>query len=169
MATTASTRRQFPSLLGLSAVAVSCGTTATGANSGKGQTKTLRYQGWAGPVTLPELAEDLGYLEDVKLKWVGNTISGPQDIQSAATGQIDFGGAFNGAVVKLASRHAPIKAVIGYYPGGLEDFVDHVVPILQQRGLFRTEYTGRTLREHYGLARPANRLSAAAAAEGVPA
>ncbi|MGP3948804.1 LLM class flavin-dependent oxidoreductase [Streptomyces sp. 7N604] len=56
-----------------------------------------------------------------------------------------------------------------HLPGGLEDFVDHVVPILQQRGLFRTEYTGRTLREHYGLARPANRLAAAAAAEGVPA
>ncbi|MFC4465532.1 ABC transporter substrate-binding protein [Streptomyces xiangluensis] len=114
MATTASTRRQFLSLLGLSAVAVSCGTTA-GATSGKGQTKTLRYQGWAGQVILPELAEDLGYLEDVKLEWVGNTISGPQDIQSAATGQVDFGGAFNGAVVKLAANNAPIKAVISYY------------------------------------------------------
>jgi FMN-dependent oxidoreductase (nitrilotriacetate monooxygenase family) len=38
-----------------------------------------------------------------------------------------------------------------YLPGGLEDFVDHVVPILQRRGLFRTEYTGRTLRDNYGL------------------
>ncbi|OEJ23641.1 monooxygenase [Streptomyces agglomeratus] len=50
-----------------------------------------------------------------------------------------------------------------HLPGGLEDFVDHVVPILQRRGLFRTEYTGRTLREHYGLPRPANRLAAQAA------
>ncbi|HEX8345025.1 MAG TPA: LLM class flavin-dependent oxidoreductase, partial [Actinoplanes sp.] len=41
-------------------------------------------------------------------------------------------------------------------PSGLELFVDHVVPILQRRGLFRTEYTGRTLRENYGLPRPAN-------------
>ena len=41
-------------------------------------------------------------------------------------------------------------------PRGLDHFVDHVVPILQRRGLFRTEYQGRTLREHYGLARPAN-------------
>lgn len=39
-------------------------------------------------------------------------------------------------------------------PDGLRDFVDHVVPILQDRGLFRREYTGRTLREHYGLAIP---------------
>lgn len=100
-------------LLGASAAAVSCGT-ATGNSSAK-QTRRLRYQGWAGQVVVPELAEDLGYLEDVKLDWVGNTISGPQDIQSAATGQIDFGGAFNGAVVKLASHGAPITSVISYY------------------------------------------------------
>jgi len=43
-----------------------------------------------------------------------------------------------------------------YLPGGLEDFVDQVVPILQKRGLFRTEYQGATLRENLGLARPAN-------------
>lgn len=44
-------------------------------------------------------------------------------------------------------------------PDGLVDFVDQVVPILQQRGLFRTEYEGSTLREHLGLAVPANRHS----------
>ncbi|MEA5456314.1 LLM class flavin-dependent oxidoreductase [Sinomonas sp. JGH33] len=44
-------------------------------------------------------------------------------------------------------------------PSGLEEFVDHVVPILQARGLFRTEYEGSTLREHYGLARPATQLA----------
>ncbi|GAA4561505.1 LLM class flavin-dependent oxidoreductase [Micromonospora coerulea] len=41
-------------------------------------------------------------------------------------------------------------------PYGLEAFVDHVVPLLRERGLFRPEYTGRTLREHYGLPRPAS-------------
>lgn len=44
-------------------------------------------------------------------------------------------------------------------PSGLESFVDHVVPILQRRGLFRTEYTGTTLRDHYGLPRPANQFT----------
>ncbi|WP_328859739.1 LLM class flavin-dependent oxidoreductase [Streptomyces sp. NBC_00306] len=44
-----------------------------------------------------------------------------------------------------------------YLPGGLDDFVDQVVPLLQDRGLFRTEYTGRTLRDHYGLERPTGR------------
>ncbi|MEU9715375.1 LLM class flavin-dependent oxidoreductase [Streptomyces sp. NPDC047976] len=42
-------------------------------------------------------------------------------------------------------------------PTGLTDFVDQVVPVLQDRGLFRTEYEGRTLRENYGLPRPVNR------------
>jgi FMN-dependent oxidoreductase (nitrilotriacetate monooxygenase family) len=42
-------------------------------------------------------------------------------------------------------------------PSGLVAFVDHVVPILQRRGLFRTEYDGTTLRDNYGLARPENR------------
>ncbi|MGW2281767.1 NtaA/DmoA family FMN-dependent monooxygenase [Streptomyces sp. NPDC001770] len=39
-------------------------------------------------------------------------------------------------------------------PGGLDDFVDRVVPLLQERGAFRSEYTGSTLRAHLGLAEP---------------
>ncbi|MFJ4872753.1 NtaA/DmoA family FMN-dependent monooxygenase [Streptomyces sp. NPDC088757] len=39
-------------------------------------------------------------------------------------------------------------------PGGLDDFVDRVVPLLQERGAFRTEYTGTTLRSHLGLPEP---------------
>jgi alkanesulfonate monooxygenase len=42
-------------------------------------------------------------------------------------------------------------------PGGLDDFVDLVIPELQRRGLFRTAYEGKTLREHLGLRRPGSR------------
>jgi FMN-dependent oxidoreductase (nitrilotriacetate monooxygenase family) len=45
-----------------------------------------------------------------------------------------------------------------YLPGGIDDFVDQVVPELQRRGLFRREYEGTTLRENLGLARPKNRF-----------
>jgi alkanesulfonate monooxygenase len=45
-----------------------------------------------------------------------------------------------------------------YLPGGLDDFVGLVVPELQQRGLFRREYEGKTLRENLGLPRPGNRF-----------
>ncbi|MFT3899373.1 MAG: LLM class flavin-dependent oxidoreductase [Gordonia sp. (in: high G+C Gram-positive bacteria)] len=50
-----------------------------------------------------------------------------------------------------------------YFPGGLTDFTEHVVPILVARGLFRSEYTGATLRDHLGLREPANRFAVAAA------
>jgi FMN-dependent oxidoreductase (nitrilotriacetate monooxygenase family) len=42
-------------------------------------------------------------------------------------------------------------------PSGLDPFVDRVVPLLQERGVFRTEYTGTTLRDHLGLAQPHRR------------
>ncbi len=45
-----------------------------------------------------------------------------------------------------------------YLPGGLEDFCSSVVPELQRRGLFRTDYEGTTLRENLGLPRPRNRF-----------
>ena len=48
-------------------------------------------------------------------------------------------------------------------PHGLKDFAELVIPELQRRGLFRTEYTGRTLREHLGLRRPAHPLTQARA------
>ncbi len=124
-------RRSFLGLLAATAVlgpaAAACASGTTGASggakdfaalaahTGDPETGAVKYQGSVGAITPPELAADLGYLQDLKLDWVGNTISGPQDIQSAATKQTAFGGAFNGAVVKLASAGAPITAVISYY------------------------------------------------------
>jgi len=112
----------------------------------------LRYQGWAGQVVFPELAEDLGYLAPLRLKWVGNTISGPQDIQTVATGDIDVGGAFYGAIIKLISAKAPIRAVIGYY--GSDDntwqgyFVKEDSPIKSARDLIGKKVAVNTLGAH---------------------
>ena len=36
-------------------------------------------------------------------------------------------------------------------PGGLDEFADTVVPLLQERGVFRADYTGPTLRDHLGI------------------
>lgn len=52
------------------------------------------------------------------------------------------GGACDGFVISAA-----------VIPGGYTDFVEHVVPELQRRGLFRKDYTGTTLRDHLGLPR----------------
>jgi ABC-type nitrate/sulfonate/bicarbonate transport system substrate-binding protein len=111
---------------------------------------SLRYQGWTDQVTLPELAQDLGYFKNkVKLDWVGNTASGPQDIQSAATGQTDFGGAFSGAVAKLEVAGAPIKAVINYYGYDNKTFTGYYVlnnsPIRSARDLIGKKVGVNTL------------------------
>ncbi|WP_328961228.1 ABC transporter substrate-binding protein [Streptomyces virginiae] len=149
---TTTSRRQFLALLGISAAAVSCGTATAGSGGSGAQIKTLKYQGSVGAVTLPELAADLGYLEDLKLEWVGNTISGPQDIQSAATGQTHFGGAFNGAIVKLASSKAPIKAVISYYGVDEHSYSGYYVledsPIRSARDLLGKKVGMNTLGAH---------------------
>nr|WP_281367139.1 ABC transporter substrate-binding protein [Paenibacillus phytorum] len=104
-------------LLASSLLLTACGKTETTASASGGapEVTELRYQGGVGSVTFPELADDLGYLAPLKLKFIGNTISGPQDIQAVVTGDTDFGGAFNGAIVKLISAKAPIKPVIAYY------------------------------------------------------
>ena len=46
-------------------------------------------------------------------------------------------------------------------PGGLDEFIEHIIPELQNRGLFRTEYEGETLRENLGLQRPPSRYAGA--------
>ncbi|MBP1996529.1 LLM class flavin-dependent oxidoreductase [Paenibacillus eucommiae] len=53
-----------------------------------------------------------------------------------------------------------------YMPGGLDLFIELVVPVLQRRGLFRTEYEGSTFREHFGLARPDNQFTRTSALQG---
>jgi ABC-type nitrate/sulfonate/bicarbonate transport system substrate-binding protein len=79
------------------------------------ETLELRYQGSAGTVIYPELAEALGYLAPLKLHYLGATFSGPQDIQSVATNDVDFGLAFNGAIAKMVASKAPIRSVVGVY------------------------------------------------------
>ncbi|WP_149536769.1 LLM class flavin-dependent oxidoreductase [Siccirubricoccus phaeus] len=52
-----------------------------------------------------------------------------------------------------------------WFPGQFDAFVDQVIPILQQRGLYRTAYEGTTLRENLGLPRPGSHRGVGAAAQ----
>jgi len=72
----------------------------------------LRYLGGFNNVSFTELAEDLGYLAPCKLKWVGNVLGGPESIQAVSTGDVDFGGAATGSVLKLIAAGAPITQVL---------------------------------------------------------
>jgi ABC-type nitrate/sulfonate/bicarbonate transport system substrate-binding protein len=117
--------------------------------------RTLRYQGVAGRVLYPELAADLGYLAPLELEYIGNTISGPQDIQTVVTRDVDFGGAFNGAVIKLVAARAPIQAVIGFY--GVDEhtwggfFVLEDSPIHSARDFIGKKVAVNTLGAHQEL------------------
>lgn len=77
--------------------------------------------------------------------------------------------AFVGTVETIADEMAAwlfeegsdgFNVVFPYLPQGLDDVVERLVPELQRRGLFRTDYEGTTLREHLGLSRPQNRFFA---------
>ena len=88
-------------------VLTACGSSGESARTEDGKT-VVRYQGWAGEVRFQELAEELGYYQKIKLDWVGNTTSGPQDIQSAnqvpydriAEARISYGGRGDLSVVQ---------------------------------------------------------------------
>jgi ABC-type nitrate/sulfonate/bicarbonate transport system substrate-binding protein len=116
------------------------------------ETLKLRYQGYPTLVGWPELAQDLGYLAPLTLEYLGSTISGPQNIQAVATGDIEFGGAFNGAVVKLVAAKAPIKAVVAYYGTNAEEFAGFYVlpdsPIKSGRDLIGKKIAVNTVGAH---------------------
>ncbi|MEU3400063.1 NtaA/DmoA family FMN-dependent monooxygenase [Streptomyces filamentosus] len=82
-----------------------------------------------------------------------------RDTVVEATGRHSFVGT-PASVAAALEEHVATGAADGFIlvphltPGGLDDFVDRVVPILQERGVFRTEYTGTTLRSHLGLPVP---------------
>ncbi len=93
---------------------------------------------------------------------------------TSKTARIDstFTGSYTAVADQLA-EYARVGAVDGFnispwlIPTGLDDIVNHLVPELQERGVYPTEYRGSTLREHLGLETPER--AAAGAAEAVRA
>lgn len=148
--------RLFSSVLAMLSALVlvltACGSSENAAHTEDGKT-VVRYQGWAGEVRFQELAEDLGYYQKIKLDWVGNTTSGPQDIQSVATGDIEVGEAFNGAVVKLNAAGAPITSVLSSYGADEGEYTGYFVldnsPVHSARDLIGKKVGMNTLGAHH--------------------
>lgn len=128
-----------------------CGTSESTASDSAAT--VIRYQGSAGDVVFPELAADLGYLDGIELEWIGDTTSGPQDIQAAATGDTDVGGAFNGAIAKLVAAGSPITSVVSYYGSDQETFSGYYVledsDITEARDLIGKTVAMNTLGAHH--------------------
>ena len=125
---------------------------ATKQQSPRAEPLELRYLAVPGTVPPPELAEDLGYLAPLKLLYVSSTTSGPQSIQTAVTGDTDFGSAFNGAILKLIAAKAPITAVVGSY--GVDEkiwggyYVTQDSPIKNARDLIGKKVAVNTIGAH---------------------
>ncbi|MGO8887385.1 MAG: NtaA/DmoA family FMN-dependent monooxygenase [Streptosporangiaceae bacterium] len=80
-----------------------------------------------------------------------------RELMAQVTGRQSFVGT-PVTVAETINRYVQADASDGFIlvphitPGGLDEFADTVVPLLQERGVFRADYEGRTLREHLGLA-----------------
>ncbi|UYP19676.1 ABC transporter substrate-binding protein [Rhodococcus sp. Z13] len=138
-------------LLTLASAATACaGSEATTTADGR---TVLRYEGAAGQVLFPELAEALGYYEDIDLEWIGDNGNGPQSLQNTATKQIEFGSAFNGAVIKAQAGNSPLTSVLASYGSDTESFSGYYVlegsPIRTARDLIGKKVGMNTLGAHH--------------------
>lgn len=84
-------------------------------SASKNEKYALKYQGETGSVTPAEVAEDLGYFQKTSLDYQGAYTGGPESIQFVATKQLDFGMAFNGAIIKSIDKGVKIKSVVSAY------------------------------------------------------
>nr|WP_245555794.1 ABC transporter substrate-binding protein [Gordonia soli] len=133
-------------------IATACGGGDSGVTTTADGKTVLRYLTTPAQVQFPELAADLGYFSKVQLKPVGETASGPVSIQAAATGDSDFGSAFNGAIVKLAAGGSKITSVVDSYGADAQTFNGFYVlensPIKSARDLIGKKVGVNTLGAH---------------------
>jgi alkanesulfonate monooxygenase len=99
------------------------------------------------------------------MSWQGMTLRQMYQSYAGARGQRTVKGSAQ-RIADEMEHWFRARAVDGFLvqpsvlPTGLDDFCEMVIPELQRRGLFRTEYEGTTLRENLGLKRPASRYAA---------
>jgi ABC-type nitrate/sulfonate/bicarbonate transport system substrate-binding protein len=139
-------------LLTLTSVTAACSSGSDSTVTADGKT-VLRYEGSPAQVGFPELAESLGYYEDVELEWIGDNGNGPQSLQNTATNQIEFGAAFNGAVIKAQTGGAPLTGVLASYGSDKASFTGYYVledsPIRTARDLIGKKVGMNTLGAHH--------------------
>lgn len=99
--------------LALGASLAACG--SSGAETTADGRTVVRYQSSPGAVTIPEIAAELGYIDGIELELVGETTGGPESLRALATDQVDIANAFQGAIAKVISTGAPVRAVVASY------------------------------------------------------
>jgi FMN-dependent oxidoreductase (nitrilotriacetate monooxygenase family) len=110
--------------------------------SNASRTSRQRVVEWAerDKLTIRQLAQRMGGYSGLEMVGTPGMIADQMDAWLVGEGSDGF------------------NVMFSHLPGGLDDFVDKVIPELQRRGIFRREYEGTTLRENLGLPRPENRF-----------
>jgi FMN-dependent oxidoreductase (nitrilotriacetate monooxygenase family) len=110
--------------------------------SNASRTSRQRVVEWAqrDKLTIRQLAQRIGGYSGLEMVGTPATIADQMEAWLVGEGSDGF------------------NVMFSHLPGGLDDFVDKVIPELQRRGIFRCEYEGATLRENLGLPRPENRF-----------
>lgn len=138
--------------LTVASLVTSCSADSGPAITDDGKT-VIRHEGSPGQVTYPELAEALGYYENIELEWIGDNGNGPQSLQNVATKQIDVGSAFNGAVIKAQAANSSLTSVLASYGSDTESFTGYFVlddsPIRSGRDLIGKKVGMNTLGAHH--------------------
>jgi len=137
----------------LACLALGCGRESKTKRGGEQlEVSELRYLAGVGQVNMPELAEDLGYLAPLKLRWVGAVLGGPEALQAISTGDVDFGSAATGSTIKMIIAGAPLQQVIA--SGGVDErswggyFVLDDSPLRDARDLIGKKISVNTLGAH---------------------
>src|SRR3569832_1965297 len=118
----------------------------------------------AEPLTTDELKSMQGILgiRDGVLKASGKSTPSARDFVTFS-GRVQVQDAMFGGTKEIADKFDELFVERGcdgfviaatYVPGSYADFVQHIVPELQRRGLYHTDYAGTSLRDNLGLARP---------------
>jgi FMN-dependent oxidoreductase (nitrilotriacetate monooxygenase family) len=114
-------------------------------------------------LALPDTYHSFARVMLAKARREGMTLRGLYDLVAAARGHWVLCGSPE-TIADTLQQWFDERAADGfnvmppYFPEGFNDFVDLVIPILQERGLFRRDYEGTTLRDHLGLPRPPSRF-----------
>ncbi|MDR2031021.1 MAG: ABC transporter substrate-binding protein [Azoarcus sp.] len=121
-------------------------------DSGREAALVIRYQGTPNAVSFPELAEDLGYLGDLKLDYRGGVFGGPENLQALVTGDVDIASAFNGAIVKLEAAGKDLVSLVASYGSdretGMHVYVLDSSPIREARDLIGKKIAVNTVGAH---------------------
>lgn len=121
----------FVTLTILAVILVACGNDSKA--SEENASNVIKYQVYRSAVNPIDLAIDLGYLDGIQMEGVSDYKGGTESIQLVATGEVNAGWAFNGALVKAEAKNVELVSVIANY--GSDDITNISAFVLENSNI----------------------------------